>query len=710
MPLPLPVDSGEEAPEATSDPETLADRRARSSELALQGARRRATDAEAVAQELRRWADELEHALIEARAEPERLRAMLDERDRARRLAEQRAHAERARRQELEAELAVALRDASADRDEQRETYELRVRELEGEIARLRRRADEAEHAARAALAEARLAAVELRPEPVEPRPEPVEPRPEPVEPRPEPVEPRPEPSTPRSEPAEPLPLSGVPAPPPGPVAPWRFAAELALRRGRGTAPRRARTARRRRGAPSVSGVSVWTLLQRERAAADAARRSGREARHGESVLHRELQARAAAEATLWAELATLRGELEARPAPETRAIGATLAALRSELDGLRSALEREIAARAIAERRAASLEHELHDQIARAARAGEAIAGLRDTLGELRRVAHPVRPPALPAPDAVAPGPPAPDAAASEPPAATVDPERFSAALERLRQSTPQQADTVPELAPEAASPEAASPGAASPDATSAEAARPESAVVAGRWLERAFRKLAGTDSESAGGLLLALLPAQALGHPEPVEYELVLGEDRRIRVAVAGGRTTVVHGPPPAEGVPQLVGELASVVRLLAAGPVRRRLGLGLARSRGGREGLLAGSALVRARVTIAQLLDAGVRLDPMLTFRLMTAVIQPHREQFALAYQDPETPTRGPFLQVRDVSVSASSNVPALPVTSTIVCPPDELLAVLAGRSVAGLAIRGEQRPVELLQQWLARAQRP
>ncbi|HEY2636614.1 MAG TPA: hypothetical protein VGI54_04440, partial [Solirubrobacteraceae bacterium] len=156
-----PERTGTAEPTDPPEPEPLPGRR-RPGELAIEHARRRASEAEALAAELALRVDQLERTLEEARAQPARL-------ERARRAAEQSAHAESARRAELEEQLAEqerALDDARA----RAAALALRVEELEHELRRLRRTADEAVHLAageRAARLRAERLAAEERPSPV---------------------------------------------------------------------------------------------------------------------------------------------------------------------------------------------------------------------------------------------------------------------------------------------------------------------------------------------------------------------------------------------------------------------------------------------------------------------------------------------------------------------------------------------------------------
>ena len=115
--VPLPSEPAAGQSPEPADLDTLDERRRLGSELALQAANRRAAEAQTAAQELRRWISELERSLQAARREPERLIALLAERERSQRIAEQQAHAERARRLELEEQLAAVMREREAVAD-----------------------------------------------------------------------------------------------------------------------------------------------------------------------------------------------------------------------------------------------------------------------------------------------------------------------------------------------------------------------------------------------------------------------------------------------------------------------------------------------------------------------------------------------------------------------------------------------------------------
>ena len=125
----------------------------------------------------------------------------------------------------------------------------------------------------------------------------------------------------------------------------------------------------------------------------------------------------------------------------------------------------------------------------------------------------------------------------------------------------------------------------------------------------------IAKRDPEAAGRLLLRLLPAQGIIHPAALAYDLVLDPATCVRVTVADGGATKVswmHTSRPRADVRfQLEGDAASIIRLLTAGALRRRLRWRrLARLHGDRSGLSALGGLVIARLSAAELDGVGVR----------------------------------------------------------------------------------------------------
>jgi hypothetical protein len=359
-----------------------------------------------------------------------------------------------------------------------------------------------------------------------------------------------------------------------------------------------------------------------------------------------------------------------------------------------------------------AQARRELEEQRRRNVRAYEAIEYVRRELEQIRATGLEPPAPAPDAPDPAAPLEPAPQPA----PAAPIEPieptepapapgpiqaEQLSAALARLRQSRP---------APEEAAPEVPAPDEApmAPD-------RP-----AKPWLGKAFRTLAARDPSQAGRLLLALLPAQRAADPQPVAYDLVLGDlaSASVTVSSTGAQIDLGDTPRPLAEVDfQLVGDLASIARLLAAGPVARRLGRfpfrhRLARVRGDRDRLGALEKLIDAPLTVGRLHAAGVRFDSVLAMTVAALMIEPAwtaGERFTIGHREPGAPAPDAYLHIRDGRAPlVSEDPPHGPVATTIECPADDLIAVLAGDHVASVAISPDERPVALIRQWLDRAQ--
>jgi hypothetical protein len=222
--------------------------------------------------------------------------------------------------------------------------------------------------------------------------------------------------------------------------------------------------------------------------------------------------------------------------------------------------------------------------------------------------------------------------------------------------------------------------------------------------------------DPGDAGRLLLQLLPAQGAVEPRPVAYDLILAERSCIRVTTDGAATEVELAEQPRELSQvqlQLRGDPSSIARLLAAGALRRRLGRGIARVRGERSRLSALEALVRNRLTLLELHRAGVRLDAALALKVAALMVDPALtvgERFTIAHEPrPAGPAGRTYLYVRDgADVSVGAGVPEATVAMTIASPAEARLPLLAGERPADVEIHGNERPLALLQNWIALAQ--
>jgi len=291
-----------------------------------------------------------------------------------------------------------------------------------------------------------------------------------------------------------------------------------------------------------------------------------------------------------------------------------------------------------------------------------------------------------------------APAVAASErePTIAPIEAGRLEAALSRLREAVPEPAEGTAVAEP-----------------------APAGAV----WIESVFRAMVRRDPAGAGRLTVALLPAQPLVQPLPLAYDLVLSDLGCVQVTAAGGRAVVeLRDAARRRDEVQLVvhGGLSSLARLIAAGPVRRRLlRRGLARARGSRSTLKALRSLVRAPLGLEQLRAAGVRPSPAVSLSLIAAMVQPDwtkGETFTIAHREPEARAAGGCLRVRDGAPVVAGDPGEARLgggahvvwPTTIVCPSTSLLAVFDGAGGPETSVEGDGRPLAVVQSWVKRAQ--
>ena len=193
-------------------------------------------------------------------------------------------------------------------------------------------------------------------------------------------------------------------------------------------------------------------------------------------------------------------------------------------------------------------------------------------------------------------------------------------------------------------------------------------------------------------------------------------------MTVGSAAAHVEVGNTPRPMSEVDfQLVGDLASIARLLVAGPVRRRLGglpgglpgrYRLARIRGDRNRLGTLEKLLEAPLSLSRLGTAGVRLDPVLALTVAALMIEPEwtaGERFTIGHREAPAPVPDAYLHVlAGKPPLVAAEPPHGPVATVIVCSGDELMGVLAGEPCARFSVEGDDRPLALVRQWLDRAQ--
>jgi hypothetical protein len=158
------------------------------------------------------------------------------------------------------------------------------------------------------------------------------------------------------------------------------------------------------------------------------------------------------------------------------------------------------------------------------------------------------------------------------------------------------------------------------------------------------------------------------------------------------------------------QVFGDPARIARLLTAGWFRRRFSPRVARVRGRRDGVAALRALLGTPLDLRELHRAGIRLEPATAFALVAAMVEPawtRGERFTLAHEDPRAAST--FLTVQAAGgVSVARRPPEGRVATTVACPAGQLLAVLAGEPVPGVVVRGDERPLATVREWIKLAQ--
>jgi hypothetical protein len=177
--------------------------------------------------------------------------------------------------------------------------------------------------------------------------------------------------------------------------------------------------------------------------------------------------------------------------------------------------------------------------------------------------------------------------------------------------------------------------------------------------WLERALRDVARADRPSAERLVASLAPDLELDRSKLIE-RMAAG---RIRRALARLRRR-----------PAIPVELREVLRTQGA--------------------------------------MVELELEPQPGLWLVAVMIDRSRttaESFTIAYRRPAALDPALYLQVweRDRSV-VRDTAPGGRITATVVCPPESLTRVLAGRREGEVSVIGDERPLELVRAWIDRAQ--
>ena len=225
--------------------------------------------------------------------------------------------------------------------------------------------------------------------------------------------------------------------------------------------------------------------------------------------------------------------------------------------------------------------------------------------------------------------------------------------------------ADAPAADAPGAHTPAADSPGTEAPaaDATPrAEATSPPSTALvpadADRRLRKALLALSREDGGAAGALLVGLLPAQGAVLEGSLSYDVTVRGIGTFGVFVEDGSARVVRlsrKRPRGQAAFHLSGDPETLAELLAGERTKltrfRRQGRVTGRRKRAREEL---GALPEARLSLAQAVRAGARLEPALVYRAMPFAIEPdwtRGHRFTVAQQIVELAPQSWLISVRD-----------------------------------------------------------
>jgi hypothetical protein len=416
-------------------------------------------------------------------------------------------------------------------------------------------------------------------------------------------------------------------------------------------------------------------------------------------ALRAELTMRAHAEAGLRARAVDAETRLATRLLMSQRSIEA-LRLVGAELDQLGGMLTDERARRRAAEQRVAELERQLATNRGRSDDAAVEIAEIRGSLQQLRTPAD--------GQAAAAPGGESGDDA-SQTAATEVRAERLDDALTRLRAGAgPVEPLPEPAVALAPGTPTPATP----PPANTAVTAIARKATLAGP-----FRTLCRRDPALAGQLALSLLPMQRIAYPQPISYDIVLGPGHGcVQVTSSDDATEIARlatARPRQQVDMHIVGGPERFAKLLAAGRIRRRLGFGVARVRGHRDGLAALDALLALPLDLRVLADGGMSTEPSILLSLVAAVVRPdwtRGARFSISHRDGNAPPT--YLLIAEGHKPTVTTVaPAGPITTVISCAQSDLASVLTGSPplAPGAAhVAGDPVPLAQLQTWIKRAQ--
>jgi hypothetical protein len=313
-------------------------------------------------------------------------------------------------------------------------------------------------------------------------------------------------------------------------------------------------------------------------------------------------------------------------------------------------------------------------------------------------------------APDESAPEEAAPEEAAPEEAA----PEEAARVAAAPHEATPVAA-TSDKATPVAATSDEATPVAATPDEATPKAAAAEVPERAGHRLRGALVRLAREDPVTAGRILAALLPAQAVILKRAADYDLTIREVGTFAITVAGGRAWVkpVESPRGRRNAEFHVNAGAqALAEILAGAPPRLRRFSGPQRVSGRKRRVKPVlSSLVNSRIPLEEAVRAGAQLDSELVMAALAHVIDPawtRGHEFTVEQRVGEASW---FIVARDAGGLGVTRTPPIGTPqATVRLTPHALQCLLRGEPTPPgdrPAVRGDRLAVALLKAWTDRA---
>ena len=236
-------------------------------------------------------------------------------------------------------------------------------------------------------------------------------------------------------------------------------------------------------------------------------------------------------------------------------------------------------------------------------------------------------------------------------------------------------------------------------------------------RPLRRVLVALAERDAAAAGEVLAGLLPAQGPVFAEPVAYDLTIAGIGTFAVTVRDGVATIERVSKPRsrrEAAFELRSDPLTLAELLAGDEHRIGRFRGPARVSRRRRKARVLEVLPDARISLADALRAGARLEPALVYKALPFAIDPEwttGHAFTIAQEITDPDARTWYLAVRDgAAIEVTESAPEAPPDATVTMtraaferllrdePPDPGERPL---------VRGDRAAVAILKGWTDRA---